>query len=428
MIKCILSEIEFTNESELSNLKIQFDEKDIEKLINDFIEELIGNSANTKLEIELSGIVLDFNKVVINDLELRQPTKNDLRKLFLRDHHLEYHGIGEMPTCPSAIISTISFPEDNTTYEPTIELVSFTKIIVRFLTLFKIGDIKCLNFKVETNSILKSNAYKMYSNVNNLLNHINSTLDLYFPIFLGDGFKQKKYVITLHLAHHLNEFINTIGNEIYNLSSKGNLHINIAYGHYLNALIQYDTIMEDFYIEKRITEAIMGLESIYSNERGELPYRVKIRISKVFDTLIKNEPKKYRELLVNNYNPINVKTRINEAYKIRNAFAHGDRPKKNTYNKIEKNLKGIDNEYKGLDELLIHLTDYLRSSIILLLFTGKDKFIELIDNSLINCKNEELDVVFSKTKNLFLLNNVNLTIEQTNSWIKSKKNYADVVD
>ena len=121
----------------------------------------MGKSANTKLEIELSGIVLNFNKVVMENLELRRPNKKDLRKLFLRDPYIEYPGIAEIPTCPSAIIC-ITFPEDNTTYEPTIELSQFTKIIIRLLTLFKIGDIKCLNFTVETDSILKSDAYSMY--------------------------------------------------------------------------------------------------------------------------------------------------------------------------------------------------------------------------------------------------------------------------
>jgi len=406
--KCILSEIEFTNESHLNNLNLQFDEKDIEKLINGFIDELMGKSAYTKLEIELSGIVLNFNRFVTDNLELRRPNKNDLRKLFLRDPHLEYLGIAEMPTCPSAIMC-ITFPEDNTTYEPTIEISHFTKIIIRLLTLFKIGDIKCLNFKVETYSILKSDAYRMYHNVNNILNYINSSLDLYFPIYLGDGHKQKKYTLTLPFARHLNDFINMIGTEIYNLSpKKGHLYINIAYGHYLNALMQHDSIMEGFYVEKRITEAIMGLESLYKKEKSERSYTVRKRISKVFDVLVKYEPIRYRELLKNNYDPIKVRKRIEEAYKIRNAFAHGDRPNPDQLEEIEIHLKEIDDEYTGLNDLLTHLIDYLRISIILLLFNEKNKFIDLIDAALINCKNDELDKAFSKTKSLILLNNIDL--------------------
>ena len=133
------------------------------------------------------------------------------------------------------------------------------------------------------------------SYVNNILNYVNSSLNLYFPIYLGDGHKQKKYALNLPLAHHLDDFVDKIGTEIYNLSSKEHLHINIAYGHYLSALMQHDYILEDFYLEKRITESIMGLEALFLTGKSKSSSKVKKRTSKLFEMLLKIEIKKCRK-------------------------------------------------------------------------------------------------------------------------------------
>lgn len=202
------------------------------------------------------------------------------------------------------------------------------------------------------------------------------------------------------------------------------IYLMVAYEHYLNALMQHHDVSDNYFIEKRITETIMGLEALYLTEHAELSYRVKIRLSKIFHILSKNEPLRFKELLMNIYSPEKIYKRIEQGYEIRNQFAHGARPSSKKLDRIDRKLKEIDAEYNGLEDLLTNLIEYLRISIVLFLFIDKNEFIDLIDSTLINSENEDkLNTALSGINSQILLNNIDLTTDQVITWIKYKNKF-----
>jgi hypothetical protein len=116
--------------------------------------------------------------------------------------------------------------------------------------------------------------------------------------------------------------------------------LTIAYQRYIDAL------MTNGFLERRMANAIMGLESIYMKEKDIVNYRIAQRVSRVFGLL--------------GYRAIEVRHQIAHGYDFRSAFAHGDMlsPQK---------TKEIVNTHGSVEALLRRILDYLRLSIIIAL-------------------------------------------------------------
>jgi hypothetical protein len=144
-------------------------------------------------------------------------------------------------------------------------------------------------------------------------------------------------------------------------------YLAIAYKRYCDALL------ENGLIERRIANTVMGLEALFlkPGEIQELPFRLGIRISKSFSLF--------------GYDPHKVKNTIEDAYKVRNLFAHGGQL---SYER----KKRLDSKYKDIKNLLLSTLDYLRVLIIIMIFNNKNKneFLDLVDDSLIDKKREEI--------------------------------------
>ena len=145
-------------------------------------------------------------------------------------------------------------------------------------------------------------------------------------------------------------------------------HTSIAYNRYSDALLQSDMI------ERRIANAIMGLEALYfkpTRKQPELQYRLGIRVAKILGKL--------------GYDPIKVKCAIKDAYAIRSIFSHGGHLGYKDKKKFESRYNG---EVKNLLNLIL---DYLRVSIFVSMtfHSDKDEFIDIIDHALIDDKASE---------------------------------------
>jgi hypothetical protein len=157
-------------------------------------------------------------------------------------------------------------------------------------------------------------------------------------------------------------------------------HVSIGFNRYTDAL------MQNGIIERRIANAIMGLEALYfkpSGELQELQYRVGIRVAKMLGKL--------------NFDPIRIRCAIKDAYTIRSIFSHGG-------HLSYKEKKKYEAKYDGnIKNLLILILDYLRVSIIvsMTIRSEKDEFIDIIDNAMIDdAANQRLLSVLNQAKNI----------------------------
>jgi hypothetical protein len=159
-----------------------------------------------------------------------------------------------------------------------------------------------------------------------------------------------------------------------------NDHISIAFDRYKDALIQGGIE------ERKIAYAMMGLEALFfksSGELQELDYRLRMRMAKVLGNI--------------EYDPIQVKNAVKEAYNIRSIFSHGGLLSYKQKNRYNEKYQG------GVTHLTKTILDFLRESIILSITIKmeKEEWIDLIDNSLIDKESDQkLSNILSQGKTI----------------------------
>jgi hypothetical protein len=155
-------------------------------------------------------------------------------------------------------------------------------------------------------------------------------------------------------------------------------HISIAYNRYSDAMLQSGII------ERRIANAIMGLEALYfkpEGEQQELIYRLGIRVAKVLGYF--------------SFDPLQIRRTLKDAYRIRSIFSHGGHLGGKEKGKFTKKYNG------DINNLLKIILDFLRISIIISITIQlkKDKFIDIIDNALIDqLSNQKLTDILNQAK------------------------------
>jgi hypothetical protein len=160
-------------------------------------------------------------------------------------------------------------------------------------------------------------------------------------------------------------FATIIPPSFYELNAADVDHVTIAYRRYVDAL------MQNGLIERRIANAVMGLEALLLiGAEQELVYRLSNRLSKLLSML--------------GYDQYKVRQTIRDTYRVRSLFVHGSQL---SY----KDNKRLANKYKNVRELLWTVLNYLRVSIVAMILArmGKDEFIDRLDDSLIDRKREE---------------------------------------
>jgi len=136
--------------------------------------------------------------------------------------------------------------------------------------------------------------------------------------------------------------------------------VHIAYNRYSDSLLSWGAS-----VERRISDAVIGLESLFLMEDDELSYRLRLRVAKL--------------LTVVGFNPQAVMAVIKVAYEVRSSFLHGSQVNKRT-------LAKVDREYGALDKVLLHVLDYLRCSIVIVTLKTllKNELIDRIDASFVD--------------------------------------------
>ncbi|NJD77929.1 MAG: hypothetical protein FIB08_12685 [Candidatus Methanoperedens sp.] len=323
----------------LSNLKFEVIDNDI--VIAAFLKDLRGEPVKYGAKVELQGIELRSEKIdIVEGITLRQPKIEDLEKEFREPWFITKHRFH-----PSAILDIEFLTRNANEIDTRIE-----QAIVIF-RLFKVGGVKCTTYQLYSDSITDLMA------TGTVTSHDTSAVHDTLFITPEDELKLKSFWSKVN---------DSIPESFYHTSITKADYTTIAYNRYSDALLQNGIF------ERRIANAIMGLEALYFKPLGEmqeLAYRLRIRVSKLLSIL--------------GYNPYEVKERINEAYGVRSTFLHGGQLDSTKKNKLESKYKGT---------LLLSVLDYLRISIIvnILILKEKEEFIDLIDDSLLDGKKEEL--------------------------------------
>ena len=123
-----------------------------------------------------------------------------------------------------------------------------------------------------------------------------------------------------------------------------------------------DAISKPEIFESRLTFAVMALEALYlkENEREELEHRLSQRLARLLSFC--------------GYKPIEVYDTMKESYGLRSSFVHGS--------------PIPEEKLKGVAKMGQEVIEYARLSIVLFLLlkqvTEKDKFLSLIDHSLLS--------------------------------------------
>jgi len=329
-----------------------FDDEVKDSLVNIFVKDLNEEPVKSGAEVELQGIVLRPDVVEPNfGITIRKTQIADLEKA------IPVHGFMNrtFPLHPSAIMR-IEFLERNPA-----EIQKNVEKAITILRLFRIGSIKWTTYKMSSESITGLLGGTLISG--------SSDLAL------------ESYVLEKQDVSKLKRFwkgVNTDIPESFFWPSSTSNYLTIAYNRYSEALLKNGLF------ERRVANAVMGLEALIlkPDEKQELTYRLGLRTSKVVCIL--------------GYNPFVAKNIVNDAYKVRNLFAHGGQLD-------YKGRKKLESKYHDIKNLLLPTLDYLRILLVTMILTkkGKDEFIDLVDDSLIDKEKEsQLTATLSGAKEI----------------------------
>ncbi len=317
----------------------KFSKADLDILITNFLKDIKGEPLKCGAEVGLDGIVILPEKIQfkIGDVNiiLRQTRIDDLEKEvpaygFMMQQHLK---------TPSAILSIEFLARQANEIQIKVEQA------ITILRLFKVGSVKDISYCMYSDSITDIMASATVTAGESLIAWEKSKIE--------DEDTQKLKIFWQTMTKNL-------PTSFYEFGKVKLDPITIAYKRYCDALLQNGVL------ERRIANAVMGLESLFlkGEERGELVYRLSIRIAKIF-SLLEYDSK--------------VKEVVKDAYEIRSLFVHGGHlsdGKKRTLNKKHGNIRSF----------LLLLLNYLRISIIITIFIKMNKkgFLDLIDNALVD--------------------------------------------
>lgn len=330
---------------------------EVEKIITTLEKYIKNESIKIGVTVKLNGIVIVPKSIELNTADitiiLRQPISEDIEKYSQIDQ-IPAFAISLLFQQPSAILNIEFLGRGQVDTQ-----IAINKAIC-VLQLFKVGGI----------------VYSSYNMYSESLIHPIELEGIYWQVATS----YEKSIITYEDVPELKRFLNTmekiIPQSFYALYEVTDDYVTIAYKRYCDALLQSSVF------ERKILNAVMGLEAIFLKEEQELNYRLSIRVAKVFGKL--------------GYNPSVIKVQIRKAYRIRSLFVHGQYLSNKERNKLIS-------EFKNINSFAISILDYLRISIIIMIHIkmGKEDFLVLLDNALIdNEANNQLQTILSSAKEI----------------------------
>ena len=260
----------------------EFYDAELDGFINSLIKEISGEPLKLGTKVELDGLVIlaDDIEFEIGDTKilLRRTKVGDLEK------EIPAYAFAHSPIGEASAILGIEFSGRSAR-----DIQIKVNQAVAILRLFRVGSVKFLCYRMRLESIT----------------------DMFAGGTLYGGESEKaleKSVIEDKDEQQLVTFWETLRDSLpLNFYDSGEQHLDhrvISYKRYCDALFQNGVI------ERRIANAVMGLESLFLNEAQELSYRLKLRVSKLLGLV--------------GHDPFSVRDVMNKAYGIRSQFVHGN--------------------------------------------------------------------------------------------------------
>lgn len=314
----------------------------IERFVNDLLEKPVRCSA----EIQLQGVILRQQKIEpAHGIIIRQPISNDLEK--------------ETPYYPPAsanrfLLNLSAIANIEFFGRQVNEIQEKVEQMIVILRLFRVGSIKYLSYRMDSDSITDIMARGTLT---------SGKGDIALETSVIDKEDEPRLKIFWQVLDRV------LPSSLYEPGRSNIDHINIAYDCYSDAL------MHNGLLERRIANTIMGIEALLLDSTQELSYKLGLRSAKVM-SLLGDNPQEVRQI-------------VKDAYFIRSLFSHGSRL---SYRKKKK----LEIRYGNIENILSSTLDYLRRTLVVMIIISKnkDELIDLIDNSLIDNKKE------SELKNL----------------------------
>jgi hypothetical protein len=308
-----------------------------------FLSELDGGPITYRAKINLTGLTLRPTSIqAAFGVTLRRPVREDVE---VELSPLANFG-SPFPIAPQAVaeIQYIGAKNQNVDLQREVEHV------IAALRLFGVGSVSYTSYDMESDSMMGP-----FSGARASM-HSGTRVTA-----------RERYLIKAEDEGRLKAFWQAVAHamprDIYDFQKQVS-PLTLAYDRYS------DAVLNNGVVERRIANAIMGLEALLLDENQELSYRLGARIAKLLSFVGQRS--------------LEVRQRIRDAYKIRSTFAHGGHLSHKEKAKIERH-------YGSLPGFTQPLFNYLRIVIVLMiaLNSEKEQIIDWLDDALIDAARHE---------------------------------------
>lgn len=330
--------------------------------ISNIVNIINDEPQDSKIILKLENIFLGVKEIKIliskSSYTLRQTESKDLEYDEPVNAIPYMYALGKNPKLilkPPSAIMKINIP----TKSADIFFSAEAEKVIPILRLFKVGGVSYLTYNRISDAVIGFQGWETEP-----LNFISGQhLEKNYWINKSDINRFSKFFIAM---------INNIPKSFYDpfkiFSEANTEYIDFAYNRYCESLLNLRSN------SRKISEAIMGLESLYSdNSHTEVSYKLRIRIAKIMGYLGKS--------------PISVLEDIKYAYGERSKFLHGNNTKKT----------------RETNQLLLNIQDYLRISIVFFVLSvknNKNRLIGYLDKAVVDTNSEEVLINEFKIKSV----------------------------
>jgi hypothetical protein len=297
-----------------------------------FLKSISPGPQEYTAKIELLGLIMRTPQIDMPGLVLRQPRREDLEKEMLNfPHTIEPVG----SPYPDAIAEVTLVGSQQELHNATIPK------LITLLRLFVVAAIKHRGYRAFSGPIGSSGGSSWHPG-DNTMSPLRAPIEAATVPYLQKFWDQVGPALPRHLYEQPAGTID---------------HVHIAYERYCAGLFRQDIF------EERVTNAVMGLEALYLEEKQEVAFRCKLRVARAMFYL-NEKPKEVFDIL-------------GDAYEARNSFAHGDRLSPRKQRKLAE-------KHKDPEKIHLAVMNYLRKGLVSTILGAlpKTSLIKTIDESL----------------------------------------------